>query len=109
MFRFPLLTYTLSRKIKKYQPNNIVISSFAAVKNIHTYGKNTMLYLHSPMQYIRENYYDNLQKLRFPIKQLYIFASRYLRPWDKKTKSYDTIYFNSEYTQEVAKKLYQMK
>lgn len=108
MFWFPLLTRILSRKIKKYKPDHIIISSFAAAKNINTSIAPTTLYLHSPMQYIWENYYDNLHKLRFPIKQLYQFAAQYLRPWDKKKRQYNTVLFNSEYTQSIAEKLYDM-
>lgn len=66
----------------------------------------TTLYLHSPMQYIRENYEENVHKLRFPIKQFYMLAAQYLRPRDKKKRSYDTVFFNSEYTEAVAHKLY---
>lgn len=58
------------------------------------------------MQYIWENYYDNIKKLHFPIKQLYQFAAQFLRPRDKKKRNYDTVYFNSEYTQDIAGKLY---
>ncbi len=67
------------------------------------------LYLHSPMQYIWENYEENIAKLRFPIKQLYQLATLYLRPWDKKKRYYDTVCFNSEYTQSLAHKLYKME
>lgn len=106
MFRFPHLTRRLSRKIRSYAPDHIIISSFAAAKNINTTIAPTTLYLHSPMQYIRENYYENLHKLHFPIKQLYQIAAQFLRPWDKKKRRYDHIYFNSEYTQLIAGKLY---
>lgn len=58
------------------------------------------------MQYIRENYEENVHKLRFPIKQFYMLAAQYLRPRDKKKRSYDTVFFNSEYTEAVAHKLY---
>ena len=114
MFWFPLLCKMLRRKIKRYNPEEIVISSFAAVKNVvrpwnhsqHKQNSKTTLYLHSPMQYIWENYNENLKKLQFPIKQLYIFATKYLRPRDKQTRHYDTILCNSNYTAELAKQLY---
>ena len=48
----PLWTYIMSKQIKKYDPEEIFISSFARSKNINTYGIPTTLYLHSPMQYI---------------------------------------------------------
>ncbi len=58
------------------------------------------------MQYIRENYEENISKLRFPIKQLYQFATTYLRPWDKAQRKYDVVLCNSNYTAELAKQLY---
>lgn len=109
MFWFPLLTAILSKKIKRYSPDHIIISSFAAVKNIDTSIAPTSLYLHCPMQYIWENYHDNLQKLSFPIKQLYQFAAQFLRPRDKKKRTYNEVFFNSEYTEAVAKKIYTME
>lgn len=106
MFRFPILTWRLSQRIKKYKPHTIIISSFAAVKNINTHIAPTTLYLHSPMQYIWENYKENIQKVKFPIKQLYMLSAQFLRPWDKKKRSYDKVYFNSEYTQKLGEKMY---
>ncbi|MEI7477831.1 MAG: hypothetical protein WCJ81_04975 [bacterium] len=61
------------------------------------------------MQYIRENYKENTQKLKFPIKQFYQIAAKFLRPRDKLHRQYDTIYFNSKYTAKLAKHLYNMK
>ncbi len=109
MFWFPLLTRMLSRKIQKYKADHIVISSFAAAKNINPYAVPTTLYLHSPMQYIWENYKENLQKLSFPIKQIYQLATLYLRPRDKKKRTYNIVYFNSEYTEKLAHTLYGLK
>ena len=109
MFWFPLLTNILRRKIIQYNPDEVIISSFAAVKNIGSFqqiGAATTLYLHSPMQYIRENYEENLHKLRFPIKQFYMLAAQYLRPRDKQKRTYDKVFFNSEYTQKLAQTLY---
>lgn len=112
MFWFPLLTGILRRKIKNYHPDKIIISSFAAVKNISPIqtdaGNAATLYLHSPMQYIRENYEENLHKLRFPIKQLYMLAAQYLRPRDKQKRTYEKVFFNSEYTQKLAHTLYSL-
>lgn len=34
MFRFPLLTKILKLKIKNYAPDHVIISSFAAAKNV---------------------------------------------------------------------------
>jgi glycosyltransferase involved in cell wall biosynthesis len=119
MFRFPLLCRMLRHKIINYHADEVVISSFAAVKNIvtpHPHGPATKrpvsialkvsLYLHSPMQYVWENYDENIKKLQFPIKQFYMRATRYLRPWDLRERHYDTVCANSEYTAALAKKLY---
>ena len=122
MFWFPWLCDLLRKKIEKQHPDEIIISSFAAVKNIVEPTKNisskflknknqrpkTTLYLHSPMQYIWENYEDNIKKLRFPIKQLYQFASKYLRPRDSLERQYDSVLCNSNYTAELAKKIYKI-
>lgn len=124
MFWFPILTHILRKKIERYEADEVIISSFAAVKNVvSTTKKNSdtgdsslrsewlrlskvTLYLHSPMQYIRENYEENVKKLSFPIKQLYQFASTYLRPRDKKYRRYDVVLCNSNYTAKLAKQLY---
>lgn len=123
MFWFPGLCTLLRKKIEKRAPNETIISSFASVKNIVEPTKNisskifkngkqrpkTTLYLHSPMQYIWENYEDNIKKLRFPIKQLYQLASNYLRPRDLQERHYDTVFCNSKYTAKLAKKLYDIE
>lgn len=112
MFWFPWLCRLLRKKIQKYDPDNLIISSFAAVKNIilpiqeDPLSKKTLLYLHSPMQYIRENYEDNIKKLTFPIKQFYKIAAKYLRPRDRKPRQYQIAHCNSEYTAKLAKQLY---
>lgn len=120
MFWFPGLCILLRKKIEKWAPDKTIISSFAAVKNIVEPTKKisskilkngkqrakTTLYLHCPMQYIWENYEDNIKKLRFPIKQLYQLASNYLRPRDLQERHYDTVFCNSKYTAKLAKKLY---
>lgn len=132
MFWFPVLCGVLRRKIVRYGAEEVVISSFAAAKNIkrpvssgiQSYNasidkssiaypkrpvssrRKTHLYLHSPMQYIWENYIENYSKLRFPIKQFYWLATRYLRPRDRAPRSYDHIEANSAYTARVAAELY---
>lgn len=120
MFWFPGLCTLLRKKIEKRAPDETIISSFASVKNIVEPTKKisskilkngkqrakTTLYLHCPMQYIWENYEDNIKKLRFPIKQLYQLASNYLRPRDLQERHYDTVFCNSKYTAKLAKKLY---
>jgi hypothetical protein len=65
MFFYRMLMRKLSRKIKRYHPQQIVISSFAVAKNITPVsGVPTKLYLHSPMQYIRSHHDEYDKKLR---------------------------------------------
>ncbi len=122
---FPLLAWMLSRKIKKYNPEKIVISSFAVAKNIYAtkniqtscplkkfFCKNnkakpyTKLYLHSPMQYIRSSYDEYINKLSIIKKNIYKIVAKYLRIWDKKFNKFDEVYFNSQYTAQVANDIY---
>ncbi len=147
MFFYPLLVWILRRKIKQFGPDEMVVSSFAAVKNIlppqvavknilppqvavkNVIGKasdresvwsgkihasntrilvhpKTMLYLHSPMQYIWDYYEDNVRKLSFPIKQFYQLITPILRRWDKIPRHYDRVICNSHYTAAGAQRLY---
>jgi len=102
---FPLLMKLLSYKIKKYSPDKLVISSFTIAKNVDFKWKKE-LYLHSPMQYIRDSYTEYIQKFTGFIKFVYIRVSKYLRIRDKKYTQFDKVYFNSKYTQTLAKKIY---
>lgn len=62
---YPSLMKVLSKKIQKYNPDHIVISSFAVAKNITPIsGVKMTLYLHSPMQYIRTHYDEYKEKLQ---------------------------------------------
>lgn len=103
---FPILTFILWKKIKKYNPNKIIISSFAIGKNINTYNSISQLYLHSPMQYIWDSYEEYIDKLNWIKKLIFIICAKYLRYWDKKFTKFSTIEFNSEYTQKLAKEIY---
>jgi hypothetical protein len=53
----------LSKKIRKYNPEKIIISSFAIAKNISVPNIKKKLYLHSPMQYIWSHYDEYTHKL----------------------------------------------
>lgn len=111
MVVFPLLVTLLRRKIHRWKAERLYISSFAAVKNIVRPGKMisrvpTVLYLHSPMQYIWENYEEYCRKLsRW---QLLIFkpVARLLRRRDRKIRHYEKVYANSHYTASCARKRY---
>ncbi len=66
------------------------------------------LYLHSPMQYIWSHYDEYKSKLTGFKGKLFRRIARKLRRRDLKYTKFDTIYANSEYTAELAKKLYDM-
>jgi len=102
---FPIFSSILSKKINKYNPDVVIISSFAIWKNLNVKAKK-VLYLHSVMQYIRSHYEDYVKKFSWIKKLLYILSSKYLRIWDKKHKDFDKIYFNSNYTKETFNKTY---
>lgn len=108
----PLLVTILRWKVQRYRPDRVVISSFAGVKNIvpqdATHFPPTMLYLHSPMQYIRENYGEYMEKLRERQRWIFVPLARYLRKWDSLPRIYDPIYTNSHYTASCAHKYYNL-
>lgn len=110
---YPQLCRLLRRKIMSSHPSKIIISSFAAAKNVIPYGAvrsqtETVLYLHSPNQVIRENH-DEYRK-KFSPRQRYIFDSivPYLRTWDSKHRQYNTVVTNSKYSAQLAKKQYNL-
>ena len=117
MFFYPILMKRLSWKIKSYQPNYILVSSFAIAKNIDQCKTNTKsknpahisLYLHSPMQYIRSHYDEYTHKLKGFKGRLFKSITPILRKRDLKYTQYDKIYANSQYTAQEAKKLYHIK
>lgn len=108
----PFLTKVLRSRIHRYRPRQIFISSFATTKNIIPVGKivdaHVILYLHSPMQYIWQNYDEYCKKLA--ARQLLIFKplTRYLRTRDTKPRRYDIIHANSVYTKQCAKETYNL-
>lgn len=109
---YPILMKLLRKKITRYSPDICVISSFAAVKNIvppsshKPLAETTILYLHSPMQYIWGNYTEYCKKLWWIKKRLFKMVTGYLRKRDKKPRTYTTVYANSSYTAQSAKKTY---
>ena len=108
---YPLLMKILSRKIRIFAPEKILISSFAIAKNI-TLPKScnhSELYLHSPMQYIWSHYEEYLHKFSWWKQKLFQWITPRLRNWDKKFTHFDKIYFNSKYTQELAWELYHLQ
>lgn len=109
MFFYPLLCWLLRRKIQNVSPETLIISSFATAKNVVPAWWRpipTILYMHSPMQYIWENYAEYMQKLSWWKKWLFCLAARYLRPWDKTKRVYGQVYANSTYTATCAHHYY---
>jgi len=114
---YPLLCRLLRKKIEQADSDLLVISSFAAAKNVveekdnekNRGKKKVILYLHSPMQYIRENHDEYLQKIRGAKGAIFKRVTRYLRKWDKRSRHYDEVFANSKYTAVCAKKYYHLE
>jgi len=105
---FPSFQKLLSNKIQKYNPDLVIISSFAIAKNIDI-KKPKILYLHSPMQYVWSHFDEYIKKFKFPTKQVFKLVAKYLRTWDKKYTEFDYIIFNSSYTKELFQEIYNKK
>ena len=106
MMFYQLCMKVLSRKIKKYNPEKIIISSFAIAKNISVPNIKKKLYLHSPMQYIWSHYDEYTHKLSWFKLALFKSITPRLRKRDKKFTQFDEVEFNSQYTAKLAKELY---
>lgn len=109
---YPLIMKVLSRKIKKWQPDTMLISSFAIAKNVRFQSKkhvSTTLYLHSPMQYIWSHKEEYLGKFSGWRKRLFAFLVPRLQQRDLQYISFDRVIFNSMYTQQLAQDLYGMQ
>lgn len=59
--------------------------------------------------YIHNHYTNNLKKLRFPIKQFYQLAHRFLSPRDLQQRHYDSISANSAYTAKLMEDIYTLQ
>ncbi len=106
---YPLLVWILRKKIKTHSPETLIVSSFAAVKNINSLrlaSKESILYCHSPMQYIRENYDEYCKKLGTFKKMVFVICAKYLRIRDSRKNTYDIVYANSYYTKSCIEKRY---
>lgn len=106
---YPLRSYILSRKIKKYNPDHIYISSFSWSKNINTFGIPTTLYLHSPMQYIRTHYDEYCKKITWRKGIIFKAITPRLRKRDQKPRKYTQTISNSQYTAQEAKSIYNLE
>lgn len=111
LFFLPQLTRLLQQKIKHDTPEQLIVSSFAGVKNIvPTWGWDipTISYIHSPMQYIWENYDEYTKKLTWIKWALFRRRADHLRARDSKKRSYDKVYANSQYTKSCVKHYYDL-
>lgn len=114
MFFYIPLMKILSKKIKKYNPKQIEISSFAVAKNLEfchkdyswTFNPQISLYLHSPMQYIWSHYDEYIHKITWYKLVLFKRITPKLRKRDQQYTKYSTIYANSQYTANLAKEIY---
>lgn len=106
MMFYPFCMRILSHKIKKYNPEKIIISSFAIAKNISVPNIYKKLYLHSPMQYIWSHYEEYTKKLSWFKLTLFKWVTPRLRRRDKCFTNFDEVEFNSNYTAKLAKELY---
>jgi len=102
---FPLITKQLWKKIKKYNPDLVIISSFAIWKNLDINYKK-ILYLHSSMQYIWSHYEEYVNKFSWIKKIIFKLSANYLRKWDKKYTYFNEINFNSNYTKKLFNEIY---
>lgn len=117
IFFYPYLTKILSQKITKYWAPKVTISSFAVAKNLQFCHKDynwiykpiTQLYLHSPMQYIRSHYKEYSQKIQWYKSKIFQYIVPKLKKRDLNYNQYDKVHFNSQYTQDLAEKLYNIQ
>lgn len=112
LFFLPQLTRLLRQKIKRACPDQLIISSFAGVKNsVPTWWWTipTIVYIHSPMQYIWENYDEYTKKLTWLKWVLFRRRATHLRTRDSKKRAYEKVYANSHYTQWCIKKYYNLE
>ncbi len=118
IFFYPILMKIISWKIKRYNPDHILISSFAVAKNIdqakywictdaiNRVSPKITLYLHSPMQYIRSHNEEYKQKLKWWKWRLFRRIISRLKKRDLQYREYNEIYTNSNFTNNLAKKIY---
>ena len=108
---YPEIMRILSRKIKRFWPERMVISSYAIAKNVKIPQtcKHTKLYLHSPMQYIWSHREEYIWKFKWWKKKLFTWIIPRLQKRDKQFTKFDEVIFNSNYTAWLAKEIYWME
>ena len=106
---YPVLVGLLSIRLAWDRPERLLVSSFAAVKNVRIPSSvvESTLYLHSSMQYIRELYDQYSNQLWSFKRVVFRFVSWYMRKWDvAATPKYSQVTANSTYTAKIATKRY---
>ena len=108
---YPEIMKILSRKINRFWPERMIISSYAIAKNVKIPKscKYTKLYLHSPMQYIRSHREEYIWKFKWWKKKLFTSIIPRLQKRDKQFTKFDEVIFNSNYTAWLAKEIYWME
>lgn len=95
------------RKNNKIYDKNIIISSYAVAKNIQIpEWWHSTIYFHQPMHYIWTLYDAYVWSMTGRKKKIYERVTPRLRHRDKRLRSYDTIYANSESTKKQIKNIY---
>jgi len=106
-FFYPLCLKVLSNKIRNRHTTQLTISSFAIAKNIdEDLTKNAVLYIHSPMQYIRTHSIEYQQKMQSWKKIIFNSIRWYIKKRDLLPRTYKHIIANSEYTKQQVDKIY---
>jgi len=117
IFFYRGLMKILSKKIIKYTPPKVIISSFAIAKNlefcrsdyISTFNPITSLYLHSPMQYIRSHNAEYNQKLTGYKLKIFKYITPILQKRDQQYTKFDQVCSNSQSTAKLAQKIYNIQ
>jgi len=105
----PRLIWQMSAQLKKAKPTHMTTSSFAVCKNIKIPKSviKSILYIHSPMQYIHSHAQEYSTKIRW--RKGYIrkkVVPRLLRRDTTPRPAYDEMYANSRYTAYLTKEIY---
>lgn len=106
----PQLLTRLSSLVAQYQPDHLLVSSFAIVKNIRIPSsvQQSSLYAHSPCMYIHNHYQSNYDKLPAIFKPVYAWTCDRIRQIDHHTDRYHQIYANSHYTADLFQQIYHL-
>ncbi len=106
---FPILLQLLSYKIRKYNPQKIIISSANVSKNINVPWVYKKLYIHSPIMYVQKEFKKFFEKFNYPTRVLLYIITPYIRKRDKKFTTFDEVRSNSFHTAKLVKQTYKIE